>query len=96
MHDTLTRHFTLTDMPFRRDLEPAALHRYNDHQQACARITWTIADKALGVLTGEVCVGKTVAVRSAIVETSVIAGQFGRSPRWGRWIKNAGLEGDIG
>jgi hypothetical protein len=26
---------------------------------------------------------------------TVIAGQFGRSPRWGRSIKNAGLEGDI-
>lgn len=62
----LLKHFKLTTMPFRRDLQPAALHRSGDHTQACARITWTIAERALGVLTGEVGVGKTVAVRSAI------------------------------
>ncbi|MEU9891877.1 AAA family ATPase [Sphaerisporangium sp. NPDC051011] len=62
----LIKHFALTSMPFRRDLDPAALHRHDDHQQACARITWTIADRALGVLTGEVGVGKTVAVRAAL------------------------------
>lgn len=66
MIDTLTRHFAFTTMPFRRDVDPAALHRHNDHQQACARISWTIADRALGVLTGEVGIGKTVAVRAAI------------------------------
>lgn len=66
MLDPLMKHFKLTSMPFRRDIEPAALHRFSDHTQACARITWTIADRALGVLTGEVGVGKTVAIRSAI------------------------------
>jgi type II secretory pathway predicted ATPase ExeA len=66
MIDPLLKHFKLHAMPFRRDLEPAALHRHDDHTQACARITWTIADRALGVLTGEVGVGKTVAIRAAI------------------------------
>ncbi|MEO3892758.1 AAA family ATPase [Nonomuraea sp. B5E05] len=66
MLDPLLKHFTLKAMPFRRDIQPAALHRSADHAQACARITWTIADHALGVLTGEVGVGKTAAVRAAI------------------------------
>jgi type II secretory pathway predicted ATPase ExeA len=34
------------------------------HGEAAARITWCIAER--GVLTGEVGVGKTVAVRAAI------------------------------
>ncbi|MEO3871664.1 AAA family ATPase [Nonomuraea sp. B12E4] len=66
MHETLIKHFALKGMPFRRDLDPAALHRHDDHTQACARLAWTIADKAIGVLTGEVGVGKTVAIRAAL------------------------------
>ncbi|MEU7829516.1 DUF2637 domain-containing protein [Nonomuraea sp. NPDC049129] len=32
----------------------------------------------------------------ALPSGKVIATQFSRSPRWGRWIKNAGLAGDLG
>jgi type II secretory pathway predicted ATPase ExeA len=53
-------------MPFRRDLTPAMLHRHAAHAEAAARITWAISDKALAVLTGEVGVGKTVAIRAAL------------------------------
>ena len=53
-------------MPFGRDLAPAMLHRHAAHAEAAARITWTITEKALGVITGEVGTGKTVAVRAAL------------------------------
>jgi type II secretory pathway predicted ATPase ExeA len=66
MIDHLQRHFGLTRMPFGRDLAPALLHRHTAHAEAAARITWTITEKALGVITGEVGVGKTVAVRAAL------------------------------
>jgi len=64
--DRLQQHFGFTTMPFGRDLAPATLHRHTAHTEAAARITWTITDKALGVITGEVGVGKTVAVRAAL------------------------------
>jgi len=43
------------------------LHRSAGHGEAVARITWCIAERALGVITGEVGSGKTVATRSAVV-----------------------------
>jgi type II secretory pathway predicted ATPase ExeA len=42
------------------------LHRHAGHGEAAARITWAVAEKALGVITGEVGVGKTVAARAAL------------------------------
>jgi type II secretory pathway predicted ATPase ExeA len=42
------------------------LHRHTGHSEAVARITWCIGERGLGVLTGEVGVGKTVAVRAAL------------------------------
>src|SRR5262249_55742047 len=53
-------------MPFGRDLAPGMLHRHAGHGEATARITWAITEKALGVVTGEVGVGKTVAARAAL------------------------------
>jgi len=66
MIDRMQQHFGFTQMPFGRDLAPAALHRHASHTQAAARITWTITEKTLGVITGEVGTGKTVAVRAAL------------------------------
>jgi type II secretory pathway predicted ATPase ExeA len=42
------------------------LHRHDGHNEAVARITWCINEQALGIITGEVGVGKTVAVRAAL------------------------------
>ena len=42
------------------------LHRHAAHGEAAARITWCVTDKALGVITGEVGAGKTVAARAAL------------------------------
>lgn len=64
--DKLTAHYGFTRMPFRRDLAPGQLHRHAGHAEAVARIRWLIAEDALGVLTGEVGAGKTVAIRAAL------------------------------
>ncbi len=52
-------------MPFGRDLAPQMLHRSPSHNEAVARISWCITERALGVITGEVGSGKTVATRAA-------------------------------
>jgi type II secretory pathway predicted ATPase ExeA len=66
MIDKMQAHFGFTTMPFGRDLAPGMLHRHAAHAEAAARITWAITEKTLGVITGEVGVGKTVAVRAAL------------------------------
>jgi len=66
MIDKIQHHFGFTQMPFGRDLAPAMLHRHAAHAQAAARITWTITERTLGVITGEVGTGKTVAARAAL------------------------------
>ena len=53
-------------MPFRRDLAPGMLHRHGGHAEAAARISWCVSEHALGVITGEVGAGKTVALRAAL------------------------------
>jgi type II secretory pathway predicted ATPase ExeA len=53
-------------MPFGRDLAPGMLHRHAAHNEACARITWCIAERAIGVITGEVGAGKTASVRTVL------------------------------
>jgi type II secretory pathway predicted ATPase ExeA len=42
------------------------LHRHASHAEAIARIGWCIAEHRIGVITGEVGAGKTVAVRAAL------------------------------
>ncbi|BCQ08887.1 ATPase AAA [Mycobacterium heckeshornense] len=61
----LQSHWGFTRMPFGRDLAPAMLHRHSGHGEAVARITWCVDQRAIGVITGEVGAGKTVAVRAA-------------------------------
>jgi type II secretory pathway predicted ATPase ExeA len=58
--------YGFTRMPFGRDLAPGMLHRHAAHGEAAARITWAVTEKALGVITGEAGVGKTVAARAAL------------------------------
>jgi type II secretory pathway predicted ATPase ExeA len=53
-------------MPFGKSLAPGALHRHGAHAEAVARISWAVAERAIGVVTGEVGAGKTVAVRAAL------------------------------
>jgi len=44
------------------------LHRHAGHAEAVARISWCVDEAAIGVITGEVGAGKTVAVRAATAE----------------------------
>jgi type II secretory pathway predicted ATPase ExeA len=66
MLQKLQGHWGFTRLPFGRDLVPSMLHRHSAHSEAVARITWTVNERALAVITGEVGVGKTVAVRAAL------------------------------
>lgn len=63
--DRLCSYFGFTTMPFGRALAPSALFRSSAHAEACARLGWLIDERGLGILTGEVGAGKTVALRSA-------------------------------
>ena len=64
MIDKLQAHYGFTRMPFGRDLAPGMLHRHAAHNEAVARITWCITERAIGVITGEVGAGKTASVRT--------------------------------
>ena len=66
MIEKLQAHYGFTRMPFGRDLAPGMLHRHAAHNEACARITWCITERAIGVITGEVGAGKTVSVRTVL------------------------------
>ena len=62
----LQPHYGFTRMPFGKALAPQMLHRHTSHAEAVARISWCISERALGVVTGEVGAGKTVAIRAAL------------------------------
>jgi type II secretory pathway predicted ATPase ExeA len=66
--EQIRSHFAFTKMPFGKDLAPSMLHRHRGHQEALARISFLVQEQAIGVLTGEVGSGKTVAARAAIAE----------------------------
>ena len=66
MIDRLQGFFGFTRTPFGRDLAPGMLHRHTSHGEAVARIGWCITEHRIGVITGEVGAGKTVAVRAAL------------------------------
>lgn len=60
------RHFGLSRTPFAKGVTPGDLFSRRSHQEAIARINFCIDESALGVLTGEVGAGKTVALRAAL------------------------------
>jgi len=64
--DRLRAHWGFTRMPFSKDLAPSMLATTSAHAEAVARITWCVTEEALGVVTGEVGAGKTVAARAAL------------------------------
>lgn len=66
MIDRLQGFFGFTRPPFGRNLAPGMLHRSAAHGEATARIGWCITERRIGVITGEVGAGKTVAVRAAL------------------------------
>lgn len=58
-------HFGLTRTPFSKTLAPSELLGRQPHHEAVARILHCVAESAVGVATGEVGAGKTVAARAA-------------------------------
>ena len=50
----LISYYGFSRMPFGRDLAPGKLHRHSAHNEAVARIGWCIAERRIGVITGEV------------------------------------------
>jgi type II secretory pathway predicted ATPase ExeA len=66
MIEKLKSHYGFSKTPFGRALAPQMLHHHGTHAEAVARIGWCISERGLGVVTGEVGAGKTVAVRGAL------------------------------
>ena len=65
MIETLQSHWGFTVMPFTAAVPADGLFGSAAHKEAVARLRWLISARGLGVLTGEVGSGKTVAVRAA-------------------------------
>ena len=66
-------HFGFTRTPFSKTIPAGQLCDRASHQEAVARIRFCIAESLLGVITGEVGVGKTVAVRAAASQLDATA-----------------------
>lgn len=64
--DRLRAHWGFSRMPFSKDLAPSMLAATATHNEAVARISWCVTEDSLGVITGEVGAGKTVAARAAL------------------------------
>src|SRR6266446_2589164 len=58
-------HFGFSRMAFSKTIPANMLCERASHQEAVARIRFCVAESLLGVITGEVGVGKTVALRAA-------------------------------
>ena len=65
MIQNLQAHWGFTIMPFGPAIPVPGLFGSAAHNEAVARLRWLISARGLGVLTGEVGSGKTVAVRAA-------------------------------
>src|SRR5258708_28260821 len=63
---TLQAHYGFPVMPFGSATPVTSLFGSAAHKEAVARLRWLISARGLGVLTGEVGSGKTVAVRAAV------------------------------
>jgi len=68
-------HFAFTHTPFGKSIAAPDLFTRPAHEEAVARIHFCIQESLLGVLTGEVGVGKTVALRAATAQLEPTAHQ---------------------
>jgi type II secretory pathway predicted ATPase ExeA len=59
-------HFGLQRTPFGKGIPAGDLFGRRSHHEAVARIQFLVAESALGVVTGDVGAGKTVALRAAV------------------------------
>ncbi|MFI5888286.1 AAA family ATPase [Streptomyces sp. NPDC051554] len=66
MIDRVQGYYGFTRVPFGCDLVPQCSTSTTPHRDAAARTAWCINNKAIGVVTGEVGAGKTVALKGAV------------------------------
>lgn len=64
--DKLRAHYGLSRTPFGRDIAPSQILKTAAHSEAVARLAWLIDETAIGVVTGEVGAGKTIAARACV------------------------------
>ena len=62
------RHFGLKGTPFTKTIAATQFFARDGHAEAVARISFCVQENALGVITGDVGAGKTVAVRAAVAQ----------------------------
>lgn len=60
------RYYGFSRTPFAKTLAPTQVLAHPGHLEAAARIRWLVDEHTIGLITGEVGVGKTVAARAAI------------------------------
>lgn len=64
--EDLKAHWGFSRTPFSKELAPSMLFASRAHCEAVARISWCVGERALGLVTGEVGSGKSVAARAAV------------------------------
>lgn len=60
------RYYGFTRTPFSKTIAPSQVFAHPGHLEAAARIRYTIDEQTIGLVTGEVGAGKTLAARAAI------------------------------
>ncbi len=78
-------HFGFTRTPFSKSIATKDLYCRPTHDEAVARISFCVAEAALGVIVGDVGAGKTIAVRAATAALDPSAHHviYISSPRFG-------------
>ncbi len=62
------RYYGFSRTPFSKQLAPTQVLAHPGHLEAAARIRWLIDEQTIGLVTGEVGVGKTLATRCAVAD----------------------------
>ena len=73
-------HFGLARTPFGKSIPARSLFARQAHAEAIARISFRIVEQSLGVVTGDVGAGKTVALRAAVAALDPPATRSSTSP----------------
>ena len=73
-------HFGLARTPFGKSIPARDLFTRQAHAEAIARISFCVVESALGVVTGDVGAGKTVALRAAVAASTRPATRSSTSP----------------
>lgn len=64
--DSWKSYWGFSRTPFSKQLAPSQLYDHPGHREATARITWTVGESTICLISGEVGAGKTVAARAAV------------------------------